>query len=221
MNEQPLEKKIPGDGGALDVIDIWRTIQGEGPFSGMPATFVRLAGCNLQCPLCDTDYTSARQMIEIDKIVEQVGHWSDLVVLTGGEPLRQPLGRLIQAFYHQCVQVQIETNGTYWQPGLNRASVVCSPKTPSINSKLYPLISAYKYVLRADEVEKDGLPSCALAGQRPARPCGGFPASRIYIQPCDEHDDEKNRKNVQAVVDSCMEHGYRLCLQVQKIVGLD
>ncbi len=52
LNNQPTEPRAAGDGTSLDVHSIFHTIQGEGPFSGRSAVFIRLAGCNLQCPMC-------------------------------------------------------------------------------------------------------------------------------------------------------------------------
>ena len=63
MNQQAPEKQQLRGDGLLAVHSIFYTIQGEGPFAGETAVFVRLAGCNLQCPLCDTDYTSDRRMV--------------------------------------------------------------------------------------------------------------------------------------------------------------
>jgi len=56
----PLSKPIESDGLYLEVQDIFSTIQGEGPFAGKPAVFLRLAGCNLRCFFCDTDFESRR-----------------------------------------------------------------------------------------------------------------------------------------------------------------
>jgi len=50
MNQQPIEKQFLHPKGDLEVHSIFLTIQGEGPFTGQRAVFVRLAGCNLQCP---------------------------------------------------------------------------------------------------------------------------------------------------------------------------
>ena len=61
-NTQPAEKQVKSSGLILAINSIFYTIQGEGPFAGSPAVFVRLAGCNLQCPMCDTEYTSRQQM---------------------------------------------------------------------------------------------------------------------------------------------------------------
>ena len=54
FNGQPIEKVQRTFDGTLEVHSIFKTIQGEGPFCGTPAVFIRLAGCNLQCPWCDT-----------------------------------------------------------------------------------------------------------------------------------------------------------------------
>ena len=57
INSQAIEKSAHYTTRSYDVHSIFPTIQGEGPFVGQPAIFIRLAGCNLQCPACDTDYT--------------------------------------------------------------------------------------------------------------------------------------------------------------------
>ena len=145
----------------LNVHSIFYTIQGEGPYVGYPAVFVRLAGCNLRCPLCDTDYTlpepnymTAEAVVE--RILELAPH-ANLVVISGGEPFRQPVGLLnllralntvelnANGFNDQSIlNVQLETNGTMsipeqlfgmtrYQGGFNNTHIVivCCPKFPS------------------------------------------------------------------------------------------
>ncbi len=241
-NTQPAEKqdKSKGNGLFLAVNSIFYTIQGEGPFAGSPAVFVRLAGCNLQCPMCDTEYTSRQQMawpVIIRKIREELGFPKEdrnyypgkgvLVVITGGEPFRQNLDPLVFNLLERGFKVQIETNGTlycdlpFYDPNL---TIVCSPKAGAINKKLAPHINALKYVATVDSLvnSPDGLPTHALEhpnGGMLARPPQGF-AGQIYLQPVDEQDNEVNGSNLAAVVKSCMDHGYRLCLQVHKIIGV-
>ena len=125
INIQPIEKRTQ-EKETLDVHSVFYTIQGEGPFTGCPAVFVRLADCNLQCPGCDTDYTSTRRRVcVLDLIWEIRNYFKDnhiegtrrLVVITGGEPLRQKraLAYLIGRLQFQMT-VQIETNGTIELP---------------------------------------------------------------------------------------------------------
>lgn len=233
-NIQPAEKQVKDSGLILAVNSIFYTIQGEGPFAGSPAVFVRLAGCNLQCPMCDTEYTT-RQQMGWPQVIETVQNESyfttdkkGLVVITGGEPFRQNLYPLVSNLLTHGFKVQIETNGTLYcdlpfdHPDL---TIVCSPKAGAINKKLAPHIAALKYVATMDSLEDspDGLPTHALEhpnGGMLARPPQGWQGT-IFLQPVDEKNTVKNNRNLTAVVKSCMDNGYRLCLQVHKIIGVD
>lgn len=220
----------------LLVHSIFYTIQGEGPFAGECSVFVRLGGCNLQCPKCDTEYTEGSVRMSNSKIMEDVQkYWSwgryrnptgnPLVVITGGEPFRQNIGPLVSEMIRLGWRVQIETNGTLFREGLpyglRRLTVVCSPKAGKVNKHLEPHISAYKYVLAADCVDPDdGLPTAALGlPGRPARPLrAGTP---IYVNPVDDHDPATNAANLQAAAKSCLLYGYRLGIQLHKLVGVE
>jgi 7-carboxy-7-deazaguanine synthase len=76
----------------LSIIEIFRSIQGESTFAGMPCTFVRLAGCNLRCTWCDSEYTfSGGIRMPQDEVVAEVRRLATagLVEITGGEPMLQ------------------------------------------------------------------------------------------------------------------------------------
>lgn len=228
MNEQPIEKKDLHKDGHVDVHSIFYTIQGEGPFSGYPAVFIRLAGCNLQCPGCDTDYTGSRATLGplsvLDLVKEQLGP-TDLVVITGGEPFRQNITPLVETLIEEGLQVQIETNGTLYQPGFpySDVTIVCSPKTARIARDLEKHIDAFKYVLDAkQQCPQDGLPLSVLnhaVHEKVARPGPGY-GGLVYLQPMDSQSEE-NVQHLKAVVTACMEHGYILCLQTHKLIGVD
>ncbi|MGB8519741.1 MAG: 7-carboxy-7-deazaguanine synthase QueE [Candidatus Tumulicola sp.] len=99
----------------LALAEIFYSIQGEGTWTGTPAVFVRLAGCNLACDFCDTDY-SIRRFAGVDEIVAMVraaGRDCPMVVLTGGEPFAQAQAReLIDALRRDGRRVHVESNGT-------------------------------------------------------------------------------------------------------------
>lgn len=235
MNQQPIEKRSTAQG-VYALVEIFPTIQGEGPFVGRPCTFIRLAGCNLQCPLCDTNYTVGRKTMTIPQILDEVSRlmppYASLVVITGGEPFRQNLAPLIDRLLEwkgTMPEIQIETNGTVIDEETVecissnlQTTVVCSPKTAKLDSSILPLIEYYKYVVSAGEIDlEDGLPLSCLGNKvRVARPPAGFDRSSIYVQPCDDNDPEKNRRNMAYAADSCLKFGYTLCLQTHKIVGL-
>lgn len=239
INIQPIEKAERALDHSVDVHSIFGpTIQGEGPLSGHPAIFVRLAGCNLQCPGCDTDYTSKRERMSPEAVVAQVQRLHPgprLVVISGGEPFRQNIGLLTQMLEDSDYQVQIETNGTLpVPPGMAMSTwIVVSPKTGKVHPSVAEKAVAWKYVLDADHVdETDGLPTTALnhpASPRVARPPEGFPVGAVYLQPCDTSmlyasspfAYHQNKRNLEAVVVSCMQHGYTLQLQLHKLLNLE
>ena len=101
------------------VHSVFRSIQGEGVHTGMPATFVRFQGCNLRCSFCDTKYTWDPEGgdewtgEELTKIINDTRRSGDLLIFTGGEPLMQDVASLIQPHTH------LETNGTYWVPAVS------------------------------------------------------------------------------------------------------
>lgn len=214
----------------LDVHSWFYTVQGEGPFSGLPAVFLRLAGCNLQCPLCDTNYTVYRQEYEHKELLEKLLKTSPtelrpILVITGGEPYRQ---RGIFSFIKQAApyfpDIQVETNGCYSIGSANpyNLTIVCSPKTIDVHRNVMTFVNNWKYVMNAKNVDpNDGLPTSVLGYRRsPARPPLRVPKTNILLQPEDSRFKDLNEENLQACVASCMKYGYRLCLQVQKICGL-
>ena len=226
LNNQKPEKPIFVPDGTLEVHSIFPTIQGEGPFSGKRATFIRLAGCNLQCPMCDTDYTTYKFTSIPDLILEKVlDYLPRLVVITGGEPFRQNLRPLVELLIANGFFVQIETNGTLYQPlpyHDSRLVIICSPKTGKIHPQLAFHIKALKYIIEANSILTDGLPIRALGHPntgKVARPPKGF-SGTVYVQPADSQDEEKNQQNLKETIESTISHGYTLCLQIHKIIGV-
>lgn len=229
VNEQPIEKKSYSDDFTLQIKEIFPTVQGEGPFTGHRAVFVRLTGCNLQCPGCDTDYTSVRDVMTPSEIVNNVRELMPqgaLVVITGGEPFRQNITPLCRLLILNGYAIQVETNGTLPPPPSMPSSVVvvCSPKAGKINRTTASIAHAFKYVMAADSMDvEDGLPTLALAHSakpRVARPPEGN-TRPVYLQPMDSKEDHINWSNLQACVESCMEYGHILQLQVHKIIDME
>lgn len=223
MNKQKAEK-INHKQGLLEIHSIFDTIQGEGPYTGKHAVFIRLAGCNLECPGCDTDYTSDRKSMGVVEILERIVEVSTakFVVITGGEPFRQNITELVNKLLENNYDVQIETNGTIYLDEFpyDKVCVVCSPKTPKIHPKIRTYIKHFKYVIDSDFVTPEHLPIKVLdldmgSVAEPSEGCV------VYVQPYDTKDELRNKNNLNACIDCVMTKGYTLCLQTHKIIGVE
>lgn len=247
FGKNKLQRPQHGDGLTLRVVEIFKTIQGEGPYTGTPAVFVRLAGCNLACYFCDTDFESDAQVMRVDTILLNVLHSIEgigLVVITGGEPLLQNIAPLCQELLARGLRVQIETAGTVWptqmsaliEDALQRQhilvgedlSFVCSPKTGTVHKEIERWCQDYKYPLRAGGAEfTTGLPVWSTQSEGKAmeayRPP---PHADIWLQPMMEYaqdgtvDEAATQANTQYCIQTAMEHGHRLSIQVHKILNL-
>ena len=93
------------------------SIQGEGTHSGKPSYFIRLAGCDVNCDWCDVKDSwdiDSSQYKSIDEITNEINKFStDLVIITGGEPLMHNLTDLTSALKKLGKKIHIETSGTH------------------------------------------------------------------------------------------------------------
>lgn len=147
----------------MNVMEIYRSVQGEGTLMGVPTTFVRFFACNLRCSWCDTKYSwstreggtwEALSACEIAERVQALG--AQHVVLTGGEPtLQKDLAQLAQLLQDQGHHLTVETNTTIFPaavvPLIDLWSL--SPKLPSAgqNYLRYPVIERFLTALRRDQ----------------------------------------------------------------------
>ena len=100
----------------MHLIELYKSVQGESSFAGMPCIFVRLAGCNLRCAWCDSEYTfSGGKPFTADEILAQIDALAPcrLVEFTGGEPMLQAreLLPLMQTLLDRGFELMIETSG--------------------------------------------------------------------------------------------------------------
>ena len=142
------------------VIEIFDSIQGEGCMMGKSATFVRFAGCNLNCPWCDTEWRKAKEMLTLEELISRINFNVSMVVFTGGEPSLQNLEPIFAAIQkaHPGHLMAIETNGTHDLIVLQRTYpslwVTCSPK-PGTNWLYKCTPNELKYVIDDDITEDD------------------------------------------------------------------
>ena len=182
--------------------EIFYSLQGEGFYTGRAAVFVRLAGCNLRCAFCDTDFSHSKPMTA-EQIAEQVFAYSinpdTLIVLTGGEPSLQVDDALINALHKHKQIITIETNGTRTLPnGIDWVTV--SPKA-----------DARVVLQRADEVK---VVLTNQSEQELQHLKNTIHATYYYLQPC-------SCSNTGEVVAYILKHPeWRLSLQMHKYINI-
>ena len=101
----------------MQITEIYKSLQGESTYAGLPCVFVRLTGCNLRCSWCDTEYsfyggtkmTSEQVFLKVERLTSPGG----LVEITGGEPMLQEreLVPLMQRLVDSSYKVLLETSG--------------------------------------------------------------------------------------------------------------
>ncbi len=206
------------------VKEIFYTLQGEGAQAGRAAVFCRFAGCNLWsgresdraaavCRFCDTDFVGVDgagggKFANADALSDAIaGKWPDrtggrrFVVCTGGEPLLQIDGSLIDALHRRGFEMAIETNGTMQAPaGIDWICV--SPKAGA------------GLVQRSGDELKLVFPQ---AGASPEQ-FEALQFQHFFVQPM---DGPNRAENTELAVRFCMEHPqWRLSLQTHKVVGI-
>ena len=143
------------------------------------------------------------------------------------------LEKSISKVHRMGMACSVETAGTIFYPELREVFsptrsiadnlIVCSPKTPKIADGLEEIVGAWKYIVQFGSQDADGLPraSTQIEGRVSHLFRPSLPSVPIYVQPMDELDEMKNKMNLKAAVTASQDHGYRLCIQMHKIAGLE
>ena len=141
----------------LQLSEIFKSIQGESTYAGLPCTFIRLAGCNLRCSYCDTVYAyEPSSELTVEEILAEVAALScPLVEITGGEPLLQEeVYPLMAGLLTQGYQVLLETNGTIDLTAVDpRVVVIMDIKCPGSGQSEKVLWDNLKRLKEKDQVK--------------------------------------------------------------------
>lgn len=189
----------------LALAEIFYSVQGEGTWTGTPAVFVRLAGCNLACSFCDTDYSVKffATVGEVVRAVRDAGGDCPTVILTGGEPLAQAgAPALIEALRSDGRRVHLESNGTIFTPLPDDVWLCVSPKE-RVDARMAARADEAKLVVDRRVPEEH----LALFADKPV----------VLLQP------EGNKpRNVALALDYVKAHPqrFRLSLQTHKFIGV-
>lgn len=229
FGQNPVRKQDLKPDGTLWVQEIFATLQGEGMHAGTPSIFIRLAGCNLQCAFCDTDFESGFKSslnfmsvphisVVVNRLTAQYPGCRN-IVLTGGEPFRQNIIPLVRHLLARGFTIEIETAGTLWLDDFEDFARDChitvSPKTPKLNEWIELVADVYKYVVGEDNIYRS-MPTTMNGKPLPMPTI----QQAIFIQPMDDPDISKATRNIAAAVALAKKTGWRLSVQTHKYLGV-
>ena len=196
------------------------TIQGEGYWAGTPVDFIRLAGCPVACPWCDTGYSDGgkhtpRSLRSLDELLQELR--SPRVVITGGEPfIHQDLPRLVDALLFAGKQISIETSGAFWQPLPDDVWITLSPKQHV--SHRYPVQEPFWQ--RANEIKFVISTGKELEFYQPYLTGNRINVNLhcpIYLQP----EWSQREQSIPIILNLLQHHPtYKLSLQTHKYIGV-
>lgn len=220
----------------LAINEIFETIQGEGVFTGVPAIFVRLQGCPVGCPWCDTQQTWALNdddQIDSAQMILKTGDtpaWSSMtaqqvlqlfsqqqytakhVVITGGEPCMFDLREFTNLLHQQGYRTQIETSGTF--------EVRCDPATWVTVSPKLDMPGGYE--VRADAMARANEIKHPIAMQKHVDAldallsrCPVQEGTTICLQPISQRP-----RATQLAIDICRQRNWRLSVQLHKYLAI-
>ena len=189
------------------VNEIFYSIQGEGLHAGMPAVFLRLAGCSMGCPWCDTKYALAagQEMNNLQVLVELAKYPCKTVVITGGEPTEQDLPALIASLKSAGYTVHLETNGAR-DCDVSRADFVCVSPKKYVSKEMLQKADVIKLVVNT-QTDLEDLKKYYLYENE---------HTRIYLQP-----ESNKQENIALCVKLIKEHpSARLSVQLHKLINV-
>ena len=203
--------------------EIFSTVQGEGRNTGLPATFIRFAGCNLNCPWCDTR-RHMREMLSLQEIMAKVRKLKNrAVVITGGEPTAVAgIGEVLSELKENGHWLALETNGLKTIPELELFDYIAvSPKyfyrTKYAGESVIAKANEVRIVAESQNMED----FCRKMRERIA-------ATDYYISPLDEGGKMHYRRafnlmlklNSALSVKTAVWPPWSLSIQTHKVLGL-
>jgi len=217
--------------------EIFETLQGEGTFTGVPSIFIRLQGCPVGCPWCDTQHTwetraedevsvatmmaktdatsqwAAMSASDIVAEIRKQGYQAKHVVITGGEPAMFDLLPLANALEAQGLQLQIETSGTFELKVTEGTWVTVSPKLDMPGG----------YLVRADAMARANEIKHPIAMQKHIDALDALLAHnpvREDVQICLQPISQRPRAT-ELAMQTCIARNWRLSVQLHKYLNIE
>lgn len=192
---------------SLRINEIFYSIQGEGKHTGMPAVFIRTAGCSMNCPFCDTKYAFAGgKDMSVEDIVAAAQEFPcENVILTGGEPTEQDILPLLRALKDAGYTIHMETNG-YKDTNVSLADFVCVSPKARVSPAMLAKADVIKLVVGQNTDPEDLTAYYPYANEK----------TQIYLQP-----ESNQQENIDLCVKLVKQNPFlRLSLQAHKMAHI-
>ena len=207
---QNIEKTKVKSGKILPLMETFTTIQGEGFHSGKSAHFLRIGGCDIGCHWCDIKESwnsSLYPLVKVEKILESINSLTDLVIISGGEPLIWNMAHLTGALRKINKKVHLETSGAYQLSG-HWDWICLSPKK---NKPPIPALFKKANELKIIVYNKDDLTFAKQNAKYVEKDC------ILFLQP----EWSKKEKVMPMISKFMLENpNWRLSIQTHKYLGM-
>lgn len=203
----------------FSVVELFESVQGEGANVGLPAVFLRLGGCNLSCPWCDTNF-SLFEMLDVETILNRLSAFPNRhLILTGGEPSIHPSLDILMTHLKQAgFWIALETNGMIdLSPALRQKLdyISTSPKAHVASNYLES-----RMIRQADEVrivvDGDVFDFCNRMRSQ-------MSATRYFLSPC-SRNGQMNVSETLLLLKRLNAHEgdnpWRLSIQLHKLIDM-
>ena len=209
MNENVIDIKL-SQGLRLPVMESFYTIQGEGFYKGSAAYFIRIAGCDVGCHWCDVKESwdsDLHPMYSVKEIVEIAKKHSEMVVITGGEPLMWDMNPLTKLLKENNLKIHIETSGSNKLTGFWDWICLSPKRRKSPKAEVYEKANELKIIV----FNKHDLKYAEEQAKKVSKKC------ILYLQP----EWDKRDEMIPIIVDYVMMNTqWKISLQTHKYLNI-
>jgi len=207
---QNLIKKIENSGQILPLMETFKTIQGEGYHTGKVAHFIRIGGCDIGCHWCDIKESWNSELypwVKIVRIIESINNSTEIVVISGGEPLMWNMAPLTYQLRQKNKKIHLETSGAYQLSG-DWDWICLSPKK---NKRPHPNLFKRANELKVVIYNKDDLKFAKQNAKHVKKEC------ILFLQP-----EWSNKEKVMPIISNFVlkNPNWRISLQMHKYLGV-
>lgn len=200
----------------MKIVEIFKSIQGEGSNFGKQVIFIRLGNCNLKCPWCDTDWKKYKELTT-QEIMEEISKYNcKNVIITGGEPTISNLTPLLKELKDRGYWIAIETNGTN-NIGYEYIDYIATSPKFIYGSKIIKLKKANEVRIVVDTSNKKDFMNFCIDIKNKIK------ANKYFLSPVEINGEFKNLALLGEIKQNLKERGageWEISIQLHKLMKI-